>query len=252
MTCWWPSATASCLGRPGRRRADFRVAKQKTGEDIIAWHTRCRSLFHHAYPTGCITTSLELKQRFCEGLTTASACGRILEDPDHESWTYERYLEVASSHLAAKRVMQSMGSGPNTSINALAARGTQASPALKPPGDRYMVYLHTPRASWLSKHSESAGTKGSSCLFCGLRGHTWADCAGVAHLRNMGLQIPAKAPSQAFSGSTAQTQKQDSRPPGNQPRQSRDRQQGRNQRPSKPGVHALGDDSEQERTEAEN
>ena len=44
-------------------RADFRVAKQKTGEDIIAWHTRCRSLFHHAYPTGCITTSLELKQR---------------------------------------------------------------------------------------------------------------------------------------------------------------------------------------------
>lgn len=123
-------------------RSEFKAAKQKPGETILAWHTRLRELFLRATPNGNANNDQALIDTFTQNLVDPAIMMYVL---DANPATYAAALQAAQNKQATLLVMgKQVTSG---ALNQLGADGIHA--------------LHR---------------DGKTCWFCNQPGHQRHEC----------------------------------------------------------------------------
>lgn len=83
-------------------RSEFKAAKQKPGETILAWHTRLRELFLRATPNGDANADQSLIDTFTHNLVDPAIMMYVL---DQNPATYVMALQAAQNKQATLLVM---------------------------------------------------------------------------------------------------------------------------------------------------
>ena len=90
-------------------RSLFKQARQRAeGEDILAWHSRLRTLFQRSDPHVDTETSRDLIEQFVQGLVNRDVRDRTYNDFPQ---TYTQALHYATQRHAALIVLQGQGHG---------------------------------------------------------------------------------------------------------------------------------------------
>lgn len=113
--------------------SNFEASARLPNEDLLVWHTRCRTLFRRAYPDvdlADLETDKRLKKHFCLRIRDRALSQALYGSESYAKWTYTECCTRAQNlYGTAVACMASYGKGvnhlanpedvPSTSISAL-------------------------------------------------------------------------------------------------------------------------------------